>query len=425
MLATVTEVYTLNAAFAASLLLIGVRLHIGQPPSRRAKRFWLAVFGLLFGLGLGNHLTLLAVGVPVWLWLLASRDWKSALSPWLIAAFLTGISVYAYLPLRAAQEPVVNWGDASTLAGFVWMLTGRAYQDYLGVPIAALPARAFVWAGLMFSQFTVLGVFFAIAGARQLAQSMRGLLAVLLAASAILSVYSILFNSVDNEVLLLPVVMSVAILAGVGAHSVIEALGAWAAHASLPLSSLARILRRLPAQSAAAALIVVAVAVVPLSSVALNYERLDLSGDDEAIGYATSILDEVPDGVVVLSMMEGRVFSLWYASTVVHSERDVLVVAVPLLQFDWYWRSLSARYPDRVPRETPDTPEDAIRLIVEHNAAHTPAYFTYRDQYIHEHFAVERQGRLFVARLREDAHDDGMQNASQPPPVSVDLLPSY
>ncbi len=136
--AIITEVYTLNTLFAGVLLLIASHLVL-RPPSEsdsegpNATR-WVALFAFLLGLGLGNHLTLLAVAVPLLLWMGMRLGVRRVVTPWVLGALVLGLGVYLYLPISAAQGPPVNWGGADTLDGLTWMLTGRAYQDYvLGV----------------------------------------------------------------------------------------------------------------------------------------------------------------------------------------------------------------------------------------------------------------------------------------------------
>ena len=137
--ANVTEVYTLNTLLAASLLLIATYVVFDSGADHRKR---LAIFGLVLGLGLGNHLTLLAVAVPLLLWVWSAVGLRRMLSIWSVGALALGLSVYIYLPLRAAQTPPVNWGNADSLSGLAWMLTGGPYQEYLlGVPARAIADR--------------------------------------------------------------------------------------------------------------------------------------------------------------------------------------------------------------------------------------------------------------------------------------------
>ncbi len=119
--ARVVEVLTLNALFAAAIIfcLIKNELVLGS---------------FLFGLGLGNHHTLLAVA-PLFLLI---RDRKSV--PYQAIFFLVGLSVYAYLPIRAQATPPVNFGDPETWSRF-WSVVTRREFGALSLHPAALPFR--------------------------------------------------------------------------------------------------------------------------------------------------------------------------------------------------------------------------------------------------------------------------------------------
>jgi len=109
----VAEVYTLNTLFF--VLLLGLAIQWRNDPRPR----WLYLFSLALGLGVGNHilLGLCAPPLAVWMFVQAPRDVlrpRIALS--CVALLLFGLSIYAYLPLRARANPPLNWGNPRTLS---------------------------------------------------------------------------------------------------------------------------------------------------------------------------------------------------------------------------------------------------------------------------------------------------------------------
>ena len=402
---TIAEVYALNALFAVALLVVASHLVLRLPgePERDAGYVSprLALFGLLLGLGLGNHLTLLAVAVPLLVWVWFGLGTRRLAHPWGAAGLLLGLGVYVYLPLRAAQTPPVNWGDADTLGGFWWMLTGRVYQDYVfGVPAGTVPARIVDWLELVFSQFNPLGLFFGLSAVVPLSRRLPWFLVASLTAMALLVVYSISYHTVDSEVLL---------IAAFPLFSLWIALGfQWAVPGLL---SLARELLRNAGLDGAAEtwgmgrrpvllLAAVALGAIPATSIALNYGSQDLSGDTRAFDHAQGIFDSLPDGSVVMSLDERNAFSLWYMRFVEETDRDVATVTVPLLQFDWYWRETHARFPTRLPQDPPDDPGDAVLSIAEHNQGGARLFFTYWQPALEELFELTPVGPAFEATLR-------------------------
>jgi Flp pilus assembly protein TadD len=123
-------IYTLHLAFTAAVLCALV----AWGKSKQHRWLWLAVF--LFGLGLGNHWetqvllapAVLAFAAVIWMGDRAAFPWRKLALP--AAAFLAlGLSVYAYLPLRASQSPFLNWGDPSSWSQFWWVFQRQEYLD--------------------------------------------------------------------------------------------------------------------------------------------------------------------------------------------------------------------------------------------------------------------------------------------------------
>ena len=400
--AVMTEVYTLNTLFVAALLLIASHLALRLPSERehsaRYTTAGLALFGLLLGLGLGNHLTLLAVAAPLLLWLWSALGWRRLASPWAAGALVLGLSVYLYLPVRAGQVPPVNWGNADTLGGFAWMLSGRVYQDYVfGVPVGSIWSRVLEWVELVFIQFNPLGIFLGLMAVVSLRLRAPWFLATSLATIVILSVYSITYNTIDSEVLTIPTFVIFSVWVGVGFLWTVSSVSTWAQSAIGGLSSSRLRGARAAVSRSTLLLTIIGFGALPLASVILNYGSQNLRDDNGAYEHAKGILESVPDGSLVISAEEDSAFSLWYMRFVEDTERDVVPVAAPLLQFDWHWEELHARYPDRFPPETPPDVAQALRTIVEHNDGESRVFFTYWNSFLQENFDVQRTGRLYEA----------------------------
>lgn len=131
--ATEAEVFSL-LAFGALLILLALE----------RRRILFAVFA--FALFLGNHHTL-ALLVPAFLaasclplsFAAAERfcwrdSWQGLLSRKILIlimlAAVLGFSVYAYLPVRAASKPALNWGNPDTPKRFWRILTRQDYGTF-------------------------------------------------------------------------------------------------------------------------------------------------------------------------------------------------------------------------------------------------------------------------------------------------------
>ncbi len=159
----VAEVYSLHTFLVVAIcwLLLKWRQTWPAEPNRLRAGRWLLGAALLYGLALGNHnltIGLLAPAILFWLW----RN-RRGLDLRLIAlcalALGLGALIHLYLPLRAAQEPLLNWGDPHNWQRLWWHITGKQYQvNIFGGTLAGmaneLGAGLLLWA----QQFTPLAV---------------------------------------------------------------------------------------------------------------------------------------------------------------------------------------------------------------------------------------------------------------------------
>ena len=121
----IAEVYGLNSF----LVVLAVFLLLLWYQHRRPKP--LMAFALVFGLGLCNHNTMMLLG-PVFLGFVLFIDpkfwfrWKLYLTCTIIA--VSCLAIYAYLPIRSAVNPPVDWGNPETWDGFRDHVTRAQYS---------------------------------------------------------------------------------------------------------------------------------------------------------------------------------------------------------------------------------------------------------------------------------------------------------
>ena len=89
---------------------------------------------LAFGLSLSNHhflgLLVLPAAAPTLARVVRSRGVRPL--AWCAALATAGASTFAYLPLRAAQNPPLNLGQPTDLAKFFWVVSAQAFQKNTG-----------------------------------------------------------------------------------------------------------------------------------------------------------------------------------------------------------------------------------------------------------------------------------------------------
>ncbi|MEP7356369.1 MAG: DUF2723 domain-containing protein [Anaerolineales bacterium] len=324
--AVITEVYALHALFTAAIL---YTLPLGGAAARRGH--FLA--GALFGLALGNHLTT-ALLLPPWL-ILSGWDqgkFQPARLAWRLAGLAAGLAAYLYLPLSAAANPPVNWGNPSTLSGFWWVISGGPYRALaFGLPPDLVGARVQGWASLLIAQFGLLGMaaafyglfFGAAAGPR--VKRITGWVVVGF------TIFAIGYNTADSYAYLLPAFLGLAIWLGLGLATALDWLRGrnWTFPARVALCS--------------------GLALVILLNAAAQLPGLDASQDNTAEAFGEAVMELAAPSAIIFTHADRDSFAVWYYHFALRRRPDAAVVVEPLLIFDWYRASLRAHTNLRVP----------------------------------------------------------------------------
>jgi hypothetical protein len=357
--ATVAEVHALNACFVAFVVYLiapGVFRRELVSPGRLTLAAW------LWGLALGNSITAAALAPLIIVAWWRSRPGQpqagpasslAARSVLPIIAFLAGISVYALIPLRAAQLPPVNWGNATSPDRFLALVTAEMYRGYaLSTPPAEIFARLVAGAQLIVAQFGWPGVIFGAAGLYCALVSPNRNWRWLAATLALYLLFALTYSAADSALYLIPVWM----------------LGAWAIARGLlaAANGMSRFLRRTSrvthgglARSLLASLGVLLLAFLlgPVLNVLAYYPAMNLHDDLAAAEFAQDVLAAAPAGAILITGNDGHTFALWYYQHVAKQRPDLATVDQRLAGYPWYDVMLQAqgaapRLPETDPPET-------------------------------------------------------------------------
>lgn len=124
------------------------------------------LFAIMLGLAFTNHLTsiLLAPGMLYAYFArygLNGASFKRIVK--LAVPFVAMLLIYLYLPLRAAADPVLNWGDPSDMKQFIKHITGGQYKIWMFTGNSAGANWGMFWSGLT-DQFSLPVILLALAG---------------------------------------------------------------------------------------------------------------------------------------------------------------------------------------------------------------------------------------------------------------------
>lgn len=130
---TSVEVYSLHLLLVASIIYFLLKAFIEEPKNNISKG-WL-FFASALALGFTNHMTTLLI-LPATAYLFFNQNKFNAASFVKIAKMLALffpilILFYSYLPIRAAQNPLLNWGNPTTIDRIINHISGKQYQVWL------------------------------------------------------------------------------------------------------------------------------------------------------------------------------------------------------------------------------------------------------------------------------------------------------
>lgn len=210
--ATKAEIYAL-AALLQTLLMLGLLRW-------RAGRLPLWAVGLVLGLGLAHHRSIILMLPGVALFIVLTRRPALAEVGTALSATLGMCLLYLYIPLRAP-----DWQDGWDLlldyisgsAAQHWLDIGRLLEEAHRRPFELI--RAFIW-----PQLLPVGAILALSGAFNLLRSDRALAALLLTSYTAIFVFCSAYYAVDVEVFFIPAHLIAALLLGQGAMGLLHSL---------------------------------------------------------------------------------------------------------------------------------------------------------------------------------------------------------
>jgi len=321
MQSTSVEVYALHIALVSIIIFTLLKAYITG-----ASWLWIAA---ALALGLSNHMTtiLLIPGVAVLFFQktgIRRPAWKTMLLMMSVFLVVYGLIVL-YLPLRAAQQPVLNWGNPVTWENFLRHVSGKQYRvwlfsssdvalKHLNDFLSAFPGE-FGWLGLLLG---VVGIYSSFMSSPRLA--------VFLLISFLATVfYSINYDIHDLESYFLLAYLVFAFWIGFGFLAVVQ------------------ILRKPIWQYLFMGLVASGLSYQVIS----NYSEADSSDLYVYEDYTTQALRSLPDNAMLLSYQWDYLISpAYYFQFVEGRRRDVAIVDKELLRRSWYFDQMKTNYPD-------------------------------------------------------------------------------
>lgn len=311
----VAEVYTAGAA-----VLLGV-LALVLAGLRRNRPGLLVLAALTAGLGLGVHLLIATCGVGlallVWSVGASKQGWSTltamvrregvgqrlGVSALCLLAVAAGSAIFFYLPWRVSMQPAVMFDDPPNWENFIWFVSGGNYKNWFWNEVPWLQRMGEIF-GLFYDELLPVGLALAVLGLYRLLRQrpVYALALVLMIGGNIAFFFR--YGVHDVEVFFIPSLALLCCALGLGVDTLLGALPC-----VMPEGTRSKLIQRGLA---------VALALYPVSLMAANYTKVDLSGYTAARDYAEKMCEQLPRGAVIINttrpaeFKNSAVFEIYY-----------------------------------------------------------------------------------------------------------------
>jgi hypothetical protein len=366
----------------------------------------------LCGLATGAHQTIVLM-LPAFAWLIVSKDWRllGRVKEFLIAiAFgLFGFAIQLHMPIRALQNPLLNWGDPRTLDQFLWNLLRKGYPSEPPVRDLALLWQQ-IGAFNVPREFTGVGIALLVLGlAVSLRRQRDEVIAYLLGVGTSLLVIVGYFNTQPDLIFLTeefftPLYLLSAVFIGVGLF--------WLLRRALDSVAVEK-LTSVPIRVLVGAFVLM----LPGTICALNYYENDQHDNYVAFDYASNTFRSLPQGTVLFTWGDSGAFPLWYLQGVERMREDLDLLHTPHLVFRWYLDAFPHLFSQSMLRVVPESAlsaESALKMAVAEQIVRRPVFIDFSTRYSLSFAEYGMHQRGIGYQLIQ-----GGENMTYPPDLSV------
>jgi 4-amino-4-deoxy-L-arabinose transferase-like glycosyltransferase len=328
--ATSNEVYSLNVLFYTLIILLVLLWRTRRKPQAGERISFLLAF--VYGLSFGNHMSTVLL-LPAILFISIDTLGKRLFTPrrilFILSLFLLGLSIYVFLPIRSAQNPVMDWGNPESWATFKRHVTGWQYQVWMFAQSAEeLGGNLANFIKLFFHQFPIYLLPLSLVGIWRIFVCCRRILVFLLVVFLANILYGINYGIPDIDPYFLGSFLANAIFIGTGLHFVFQIIANRRIRKGLVHGILALFV------------------LSPLILLKNHYFEANRSGDYFGQDFASNIMRSVKKDAIILTNVWDH-YSPWLYLRFVELKRpDVNYLDTELCRRSWYFDYVRQSYVD-------------------------------------------------------------------------------
>ncbi len=378
---TIAEVYPLSTFLVVIILLLALKI---VEESRRLKRLQFSSVGALaFTIGLfltHSWYTFLLIAPTLMILLWPTRKYfaQNFLLPASLFLIL-GLLPYLYAPLAASANPPVNWDNPQTLSGLMRLITRADYGPLIATQglYGSAPTRLiqpFWFAGFLWADFTLVGIFLALVGAFTLYKKNKNwfwaCLAGFVVSGPLFLTYAdyptnspFLLSAIEQFVLIPYLFFAIFLAFG------IIGVCSYVIGRVKPYLQTHYLRSRLPLITIGLKLSFV---ILPLYLLMANFLKVDLSDFKLGDKLALDVLATAEPNAIIILQDDTVTFNTTYAYYALKARPDVAIVSPGHMRHSFYRNYLRTRYPNLlVPQKLEENSSDPGFL----NALYTKALF--------------------------------------------------
>ncbi len=322
---TSVEVYSLHLLLITLIILFLVKAFISS--SNSAKIFQWIIFALFLALGFTNHMTTLLIlpGVAYLYFLRYGLNPSSVKRIGLMILFFISVLVifYSYLPIRAAQSPLLNWGNPIDLERILRHISGKQYQIWFFSSTAAAKKQFIYFAETLPVEFSISLVIAAVGIFAAFIKAKRFFI-FLIITFLFTILYSINYDIHDIDSYFLLAYICLAFFVVFGILKLYELIG----------------------KSKNVFILLGLLLVSLIIQFYSNFDKVNQNGIYTFEDYTKAVVGSVTEDAIIFSYQwDYFISSSYYYKIVEDYRKDVAVIDKELLRRSWYYNQLSNAFP--------------------------------------------------------------------------------
>lgn len=288
------------------------------------------ILSIVVAFGFANHMTtiLLLPGIA-YLYFNKFGFTKISLKKALILILCSSaiiILFYLYLPIRASQQPSINWGNPINFERIYRHISGKQYQVWLFSSTDAAKKQLIYFINNLPSEFAIVGLLFCLVGFFNSLFTAKKIFVFLLICFLSTVLYSINYEINDIDSYFLLAYISLSFFAVFGIQKIFYVLKSSENSLLLPIA---------------------AVSLLLTIQVYINFNKVDQHDVTTFEEYSKALLRSTQKNSVILTYQWDYLVSpSYYLQNVENFRKDLTIIDKELLRRSWYYNQLQVNHPD-------------------------------------------------------------------------------